>query len=158
MNEGLILLIVLIAASPCLVALFTVLEVLFPRVVASTRRAAEEVAGRAFVVGLVNALFLGAVAVALFAVGEEQRNNLANVLGLLVLALLGLGVTFGLAGMVQLIGTRLVPERSERWRTILGATALILACFTPLVGWLGLLPYVGLLGLGAFIIGHFRRV
>jgi hypothetical protein len=157
MDQELALLILLITGLPTLVALFIVLEVLFRGVVERTRQVAEEVAGRSFVVGLVNGLFLGAVTLALFALGESSGSQFFNLLGLLVLAVLTLGVTFGLSGMVQLIGARLSPEGSELRRTTLGAVALILACLTPFVGWFGLLPYVALHGLGGFVIARFRR-
>jgi len=157
MDQGLALLILLIAGIPTLVALFIVLEVLFPNIVARTRHVAEEVAGRSFVVGLVNGIFLGAVMLALFALGESAGSQFFNLLGLLVLAVLTLGVAFGLSGMVQLIGLRLSPEGSQLRRTTLGAFALILAGLTPFVGWFGLLPYVALHGLGAFVIARFRR-
>lgn len=156
MNEGLLLLLILMAGIPPVVALFIVVKVLFPGIVERTRQAAEEAAGRSFGLGLVNGLFLGATMLALFALGESASIQLLNLLGLLVLALLTLGVTFGLSGMVQLVGARLLPEGSELRRTILGAVALILACLTPFVGWFGLLPYVSLHGLGAFVVARFR--
>ena len=156
MDEGLTLLILVLAGIPTLVAFFVVLEVLFPHVVESTRQVAEETAARSFALGLVNGLFLGAVALALFALGESVGSDLFGLLGLLVLALLALGITFGLVGMVQLIGTRLAPGGSSLRRTLLGAVALVLAILTPFVGWFGLFPYVALRGLGGFVVSRVR--
>ena len=156
MDEGLALLILLIASIPTLIALFVVLEVLFPHVVESTRQVAEMAAGRSFAVGLVNGFFLGAVMLALFALGDSTGNQLFSLLGLLVLILLALGLAFGLVGMVQLIGVRLAPAGSPLRRTVLGAVALVLASLTPFVGWFGLLPYVALRGLGGFVVSRVR--
>ncbi len=45
----------------------------------------------------------------------------------------------------------LLPIRS------LGALVLVLACLTPLVGWLGFFPYVALRGLGGLVVALARK-
>jgi hypothetical protein len=46
---------------------------------------------------------------------------------------------------------------SPALRTAYGAVILALACALPFIGWFGLLPYAGLLGIGAFILSFFQR-
>jgi hypothetical protein len=157
MNQPLAAFLLITGSALCLVALFLVLETLFPRLVARTHDAAEAMPGRAFLLGLVNFLFLFALLAVLSALGENLRIGALQLLALLVLALLLILLTFGLAGVAQLLGARLAPERGPLARTLWGAAALTLACLTPFLGWFGLLPYTALLGLGAFILSWFRR-
>lgn len=155
--EGLSLLITIIVLGLCLVALFAVLEVLFPRRVERTRQAADAMPGRAFLIGLVNFIFLAALVMGFSALGQNLGVPLFFLPALIFLVLLSIGLVFGLAGVVELAGERLFPEREALQRTVWGTSALYLACLTPFVGWFGLLIYVGLLGLGAFVVGFFQR-
>ena len=157
MNDALVLLVLLAAGVPPLVALLLVVEALFPDLVAQARQFADQSGGRALAVGAVNALFLVLVVVVLFAWSESAGSDLLGLLGVLVAVVLGLGVVFGLAGMAQLVGDRLLPEGSPLRRSLLGALVLVLACLTPLVGWLGLFPYVALRGLGGLVVALARK-
>lgn len=157
MDTALPLFILLAASTPPLVALLLVLEALFPRLIEETRHFAESAPGRALAVGTVNALFLGLVALILFAWSESAGSDLLGLLGLLAVVILTLGVALGLAGMSQLVGLRLFPEAPPLRRALLGALLLVLACLTPLVGWLGLFPYVALRGLGGLVVALVRR-
>jgi hypothetical protein len=74
--------------------------------------------------------------------------------GTVVLALLIIGLGFGLTGMVLLVGERLAPAHGPTARTVWGALALSLACATPVVGWWALLPYAAVTGLGAFVLSY----
>jgi hypothetical protein len=142
-------------------ALFVVLTALFPRRVAKTKTVADLMPGRAFAVGLVNFLFFGAITFILFTLVGQVGNDLLRVIlalpALFFLSALSLGVSFGLAGVVGLVGERLAASQTEMRRTIWGTLALSLGSSLPFVGWFGLLPYAGLLGLGAFIISFFFR-
>ena len=144
-----------------LVAFFVVLTALFPRRVAKTKAVAGLMPGRAFAVGLVNFLFFGAVTFILFTLAGQAGNDLLRVIltlpALFFLSALSVGVSFGLAGMVGLVGERLAASQTEIRRTVWGALALSLGSSLPFVGWFGLLPYAGLLGLGAFIVSFFWR-
>ena len=144
-----------------LLAYFLTLTALFPKRVAKTRAAADLMPGRSLAVGLVNFLFFGALTLIIFAlannIGNEAIRTLVTLPALLFLTVLGLGLSFGLAGMVQLVGERLAPAQSSFRRTLWGTLALSLGSSLPFVGWFLLLPYAGLVGLGAFIVGFFWR-
>lgn len=163
MNELIRLLALLIFGNLSLVAFFVVVSALFPRRVGGTRAVADAMPGRAFAVGMVNALFFGAIILVLLAIMSQvsRDGQLLNVLvglpALFISVAMGAGVSFGLAGVVQLVGERLAPAHNEVRRTVWGALALGLGCALPFVGWFGLLPYASLLGLGAFIISFFYR-
>jgi hypothetical protein len=157
MEQGLTLLILLIFGSLCLVALFVVVNVLFQGFVSGIRLAAHETPGRALLVGLVNFVFLALLAMVLGRAAQNLGLQFLGLLAMLFVVLLVIGVTFGLAGMVELVAERLVPDYTGWRRTAGGAAAMTLACITPYVGWFGLLPYVGLRGLGALILSLFAR-
>ena len=151
---------ILLLSNIGLVAYFLTLRSLFPRRCARTRAVADLMPGRSLAVGLVNALFFGLLAFILF--------NLANNFGdfgrviltlpaLLFLSVLAVGFSFGLSGMAALVGERLAPAQTAFRRTLWGTLALSLGASLPFAGWFLLLPYAGLAGLGAFIIGLFWR-
>ena len=161
MQDALRIITLLILINIGLGAYFLTLGVLFPRRVAKTRTVADLMPGRSFAVGLVNFLFFGAITLVLFNIAERIGNDVLKTIltlpALFFLAVLGIGLSFGLAGMVQLVGERLAPAQTSFRRTLWGALALSLGSSLPFVGWFLLLPYAGLLGLGAFIIGFFWR-
>ncbi len=135
-----------------LIAFFGVLAALFGRRVERARQLAAQTPARAFLVGLVNCLFLGAISLGLIAL-SRAIGPIAALPALAILAVLAIGLAFGLAGVAQLLGERLFPGRDGLARTALGTLALALGCVLPYAGWYGLLPYLALLGLGAFVIG-----
>ena len=60
--------------------------------------------------------------------------------------------------MVQLVGDKFAPETDKQLiHTLWGTALLALACGLPFVGWFGLLPFIGLVGLGALILSLFSR-
>jgi len=172
MNELIGVITVVILGNMSLVAFFLVLKALFPGRLARTRQVAGAMPGRALIVGLVNFLFFGAVGLSLFALGQQLGAPVLLIPALLVIAVLAVTLSFGLAGMAQLVGERLIPQPDgdppsgipwtghrqniELRRSIWGTLALSFACLLPLVGWFGLLPYSGMLGFGALIISFFR--
>lgn len=139
-----------------LAAFFVVLAALFPDRLARARAIAGRAPGRAVIIGLINAFFLGVLTVALLAVAGWTGLQFFGLPALFLLGVLGVGVTFGLGGVVLLLGERLLPERGPVARTAAAAVALGLACALPYLGWFGLLPYAALLGLGAFILSFFE--
>jgi hypothetical protein len=142
-------------------AYFLALRVFFPGRVARTRALAELMPGRAFAVGLVNFLFFGAIVFVLLVLSDNIVNELVRSLislpVILLLILLGIGLSFGLAAMAELAGERLAPAQSAFRRTLWGTLTLVLGSALPLAGWFLLLPYAGLTGLGAFILAMFWR-
>ena len=149
------LLALLVYGSLALVAFFLVLVALFPRRIARTQAIAEGMPGRSLIVGLVNLIFGAAVVVALLALAQWTNVKPLGVPALLVLSLMGIAATFGLGGVAQLIGARLLPEQPGPRRTIAATLALGWACTVPFVGWFGLLPFAVALGMGAFILSFF---
>lgn len=139
----------LLAAS--LVAFFAIAVVLFPERVARTHAIAARAPGRAFLVGLVNGLFLAAITLGLVALTQTLR-LVAAVPALVLLIALVIGLVLGLAGIIELLGERLFPRREGLGRTCLSTLVVALGCALPYIGWLILLPFLATLGLGALII------
>ncbi len=161
MQEPLRIAFILILLYIGLVAYVTCLRLLFPRRIAKTRAVADALPGRALAVGAVNFLFFGALTFVLFTVANRLTNEVVKTLlvipALFFLGLLGIGVSFGLTGVIEMLGERLAPAQTAFRRTLWGALTLGLGASLPFVGWFLLLPYAGLLGLGAFIVGFFWR-
>jgi hypothetical protein len=153
MNNPIVLLLSVLLSGVCLTALFLVVEALFPRAVEQTRVAATESPTRSLILGLVNAVFLSVLAIAIMSLEIQTLNLIALVL----LAILIAGLTVGLTAMTRILGSRLFPAMGEIKRSIAGSLVLILACLMPVVGWFGLFPYVGMRGLGAFVLAMARR-
>lgn len=152
---GLLVAIPLLGAT--LVGLFVVMNALFTPWIARTCQAAETQATRSFLVGLVNLVFVGALISAVIALADNTGLDFVIVLAILLAAALAIATTFGLAAMVQVVGARLVPGGQGLRPGIWGTIALMLGCLTPYVGWFGLLPYVAIRGLGAFVLALFGK-
>lgn len=157
MTDALSIVGLLLFGNLFLVAYVAVLGALFPRRLSQTRAVADTLPGRAFVVGLINVGFFGAVILAFSALADWAGNELPRLPALLLLALVCAGLSLGLAAVAELVGERLRPQTSGLTRTTWGALTLSLACTLPFVGWFLLLPYAACLGLGAFILGLFHR-
>ncbi len=76
---------------------------------------------------------------------------------LLILAFLTVLLSLGLTGMVNVLGERLFSDLPSWKRNICSTVILCFACALPFVGWFLLLPYLGLVGIGASILGFFQR-
>jgi len=157
MNQLIGLLVAVPLLSATLVGLFIVMNALFTPWVARTCQAAETQAARSFLVGLVNLVFVGALISAVIALADNTGLDFIIVLAVLLAAALAIAATFGLAAMVQIVGARLMPGGQGLRPAIWGTVALTLGCLTPYVGWFGLLPYVLIRGLGAFVLTLFGR-
>ncbi len=153
MNEPNLLLILVVLIGFCLVAFFVILEALFGELVGGITRSAEEKPGKAFWVGLVNAVFVIAIAIGLIGLAEISVLGIVlAVPGFVVGVFVVAGLVFGFTGMVRLIAGLVFPGK-DGWKSIaLSAGVLILACLVPYIGWFGLFPYLGLRGFGAFIL------
>ncbi len=154
MNERLALLLTTPLMVATLVALFGVLRALFAELVEGTAAAAQRMPGRAFLLGLVNALFVSILVAAMSAIDE---GGLLQLLALVLLAVLVIALAFGLSSMAAIIGERMLPDASSTRQVVWGAVAMTLACLTPLIGWFALFPYLALRGLGALVIQLFSR-
>jgi len=156
MSELTRLVVLAVAGALSLAAFFVVLAALFPDRVARARAAAGRAPGRSFFVGLVNAVFFFALILALQAITSATGIQLFGIPAILLLALLCIAALFGLGGVAQLVGERLLPERGHYFRVAAGAVIIGAGCALPFAGWFGLLPYVSILGLGAFALSFFE--
>lgn len=140
-----------------LIAFFTVLEALFPAKHQAIRVVAEAQPGRSFLIGSVNFLFFGVIALAALGLAERSGLQVVALVGLLIGALLALALVMGLSASVQLLGRRLAPTGTRVQQSLAGSSMVILAALLPIIGWFVLLPYLILLGLGALIISQRRQ-
>lgn len=160
MTDILRLLLIVLLLTISLAAYFLVVGALFASRVTKTQRVINQMPGRSFLVGLVNFLFFGVIAVILFSVAENAGGAIKVILtipALSITALLTVILSFGFAGMVNMVGERILPEHSSLKKSAWGTVILAFACALPFVGWFLLLPYAGLVGFGAVILGFFQR-
>lgn len=143
-----------------LAAYFLVFGALFSNRVAKTQQIIQQLPGRSFWVGLVNFLFFGVIVMLLLAISENAENVIRFILippAVVITAVLAIILSFGLAGMANLVGERIFPDQSAWRKTLWGTVILAFACALPFVGWFLLLPYVSLTGLGSMIVGFFQK-
>lgn len=151
-----IIILLLVGVSAC----FLVLNALFSARLTRTKTIAQSMPGRSFGSGLVNFVFFAVIAMALLSVAESAGPFIKGILrisAVLILIVLSIVLSFGLAGMSNLIGERIFPDFPAWKQSLWGTVCLALACALPFVGWFLLLPYVGLIGIGAVILGFFQR-
>ena len=153
MDQPLGLLVAFIALGAVVFGLFASVAALFPRYAWLAQRAAEESPGRSFLLGAVNTVFV--LAVSLTALGS--RGPVLTILGGIVLAAGASGSAIGLSGVAAMVGKRLSPRASGFSGILAGTVVLTLASATPFLGWFVFLPAIVFLGLGAFVLGWFRR-
>jgi hypothetical protein len=150
------LVLIIVSSAITIVALLVLLPFLIPRRVERTRQIIQAMPGRAFIIGLANALFFLVIA-AIFAQGGEGGGLLAL---LILLALLALAAV-GLSGLVLLLRERIYPETETSVTGLKGmvktAVLLLLAALLPFVGWFVLAPILLLISLGAAITALVRR-
>lgn len=160
MTDILRLLTIILLLTISLAAYFLIIRALFPNRMAKTQRIINQMTGRSFLVGLVNFLFFGVIAIVLFSISDKTAGAIKAILTIpafLITALLSVLLSFGLAGMVNVMGERILPEHSSLKKSIWGTAILAFACALPFVGWFLLFPYTGLVGFGAVILGFFQR-
>lgn len=159
MNDYIGVFVAFFALTLVLVPFFIVVGVLFPKRTAKTQGILDLMPGRAFAVGLVNFVFFVAVGMVLLIVAEQIDGLLKAILSfpaLVIFTVLAITLSFGLTGVVNLIGERIAPTQSGWQRTLWGTLLLGIGCSVPLVGWFLLLPYAACAGIGAFITGFFQ--
>lgn len=142
-----------LAIEVSLVAYLTFMTVIFGRRVEQAQQIMVSSPWRSFLIGVLNFLFFGAIALALNSVGGEITRLLALVVMTLLITVIGIG----LAGLVNLTGQRLSPGSERMKMTAWGTVTLSLACALPLLGWFVLLPAVLFVSLGSVIIGLFQK-
>jgi hypothetical protein len=157
MNLNYNLLVVFLVLIVPLIAFFAMLQILFPSRIAKIQTAIEERPGRSFLLGLVNFAFFLAIGIGLFALSGKGANHFLAFITVVYMAALMIGVCFGLASVIQLIGGRLAAQDTDFKRSLWGSLALILASYLPFIGWFILFPYTGLLGFGGLVLSFFNR-
>lgn len=159
MKEILDVVLVFLLLTLLLIPFFIVVGTLFPKRVVKTGTILNLMPGRAFAVGLVNVVFFLAVGLVFLTVADHVSDLLKTILmlpALIIFTVLAITLSFGLTGLVQLIGERIAPGQSVWRRTLWGTLLLGIGCAVPWVGWFLLLPYAACLGIGAFITSFFQ--
>jgi hypothetical protein len=160
MTDILRLLLILLLLTTSFSAYFLVVGALFPSRVTKSQRVLNQMTGRSLGVGFVNFLFFGVIAIVLFSIAENTGGLLRGILtipALVITAVLTVLLSFGLTGVVNELGTRLIPDQASMKQTLWGSIVLTFACALPFVGWFLLLPYVAFLSVGATILGFLQR-
>lgn len=157
MAEGLRLFWVALLVILGLTGTFLVVGALFPRTIQRAVSAADESTVRSFWLGVVNFLFLGALGLVFSGLADGTGIRLLRIPALFLFGLLTLMMTLGLTAVAFLVGGRLDPGSRPIRQQVWGSVALIVGSLTPLVGWLGVLPYAAFLGIGAFVLSWTRR-
>ncbi len=151
---------IIIGGGITLVALFTVLSLLFPGTADRVRTVLLAHPVRSFLVGLVNFFFPVAVAGLLAQlVGKVGGLEIVfAILAFLILGWLTVLVLAGVAGIVSLLRERMGAGNQNNVRGMMWASLLlVLAALVPFVGWFVFTPIALLTGLGAAVFALFRR-
>jgi hypothetical protein len=160
MSDIVRLLLIILLMIAGLVAYFLVINALFAIRVTRIRSIAQTMTARSLGIGLINFVFFAVIVLVLLSIAENAGPFLRGVLtipALLILALLAIGLSLGLAGMATLVGERIFSDLPAWKQTLWGTVCLSIACALPFVGWFLLLPYVGFVGIGAVILEFFQR-
>lgn len=160
MNDFIIVTLTAISLGLILIPFFIVLSALFPVRTVKIMEVITRMPVRSFTIGLVNFLFILAVAMLLFSLSEQANGLLKGILFVLALAIsiiLCVSLSIGLTGIATVIGERITPTQSPWRRTLWGALLLGLGCAVPVLGWFLLLPATAWAGMGAFIIVFFHK-
>ena len=157
MQDGASLFFLITASGLTLIALFAVLAALFPASLARSERAMDESPGIAFVIGVVNVVFFGGLSLAFGGLAAGLNVPILRVPLVVTLGIPIILLPLGLAGVSEMVGARLFPNRARPSQLLLGGLACVLGSLTPFVGWFGLFPFLSFFGLGGVILGWFRR-
>lgn len=160
MSDILRLFLIVVMLTISLAAYFLILSIFFPQRIERIKSVIRSMSGRSLGIGLVNFVFFTVLALVLFSLADNAGavlRGILSVLAILITAFLAVMLSFGFAGITDLIGERLLPDAISWKQTVWGSVGLSLACALPFVGWFLLLPYAGFLGVGAFILGLFQR-
>jgi len=157
-------LLIVLMLTVSLAAYFVTLGALFPSRVGKVQQVISRMPGRSLGVGLVNFLFFGVILLVLATITDGNANRVNSVVRtILLIPTIGLTVlltavlSFGLTGMVGVLGEKIFPTLENLKRTISGSILLSFDCALPFVGWFLLFPYVALTGFGAVILSFFQR-
>ena len=137
-----------------LIAALIFIRGLFPRRVEKVQSALENHWKRSFWLGLVNT-----VLITILVLGLGSLGNNVPIFYIPTFAIYGIyliGLLFGLAAFVQLLGGHLFSESAPVQRDIRAGAVFLLTGLLPVVGWFLLFPYVVCLGIGAVVLTIFQ--
>jgi hypothetical protein len=165
--EMLAMILLVLCGGAAIIALLTAVRLLAPGPVQRAGQALEAIPSRAFLLGLVNLLFLGALALGLGSLAALIEENwlepavwlatLVALLSLLVILFLAALALVGLSALASLLGTRMGAARKGLQGDLKGGLLLVLACLAPYIGWFLFLPAVVFTSVGASAHALFRR-
>lgn len=138
-----------------LVASFLFMRGLFPVRVDTIRQTLENHWKRSFWIGLLNTVLITIFVLGLGSIGQSNPIVLLPAVGIYSAFLIGL--LYGLAAFVDLLGERLYPDLGPVKRNIRGGAVFLLASLLPAVGWFLLFPYGISLAIGAVVIHLFQN-
>ncbi len=137
-----------------LLAFFAALMLMLPAPIEKIRKTLEANGGRAMLLGLVNFIFFGVLALLCVWLAEKVGGVVAGIFilvgGLVVLGLAALAL-LGLVALAQLLGTRMGSETTPFLTILRGGGLLLLAGLAPYIGWFLFTPLALWAGLGAAI-------
>ncbi len=137
-----------------LAALAVLCNTMFPDFVRRARDQATQRTRRAFLIGLVNLLFFGLIALALLG----ARSTPTKVVGVIVATIVLTFLVLGASVISRWIGERLRPNDTSVTRQVLaGIVTVELAETYPLVGWIVVPLLCASIGLGSVILTLFQR-
>jgi hypothetical protein len=144
-----------------LTSIFILINLLFPAPVSRAGAVLEVALGRSLLLGFINILFVGVVDGIVIWLTQLLKQPLLNGILVILAALLTLIammlIFLGLASLTDLLGRRMGGSKNETYANLRGGLLLVLAGFTPFIGWFALAPLVLMTCLGAAIQTVFRR-
>jgi len=145
-----------------LTSYFLVINALFADRVSKTQNIIHQTAGRSFGLGLVNALFFGAIGLFLLMLLDGNRvPDLLRVILIfptfIVWAFLFSLMSIGLTSMVKNLSERIFPDLTLWKQIVWGSVVLCFACALPFVGWFLLIPFIVFISIGSAILGIVQK-
>jgi hypothetical protein len=128
-----------------------VINLFFSRKISRVILVVERIPGRSFLLGLVNSLFIAAIILGIVALADRSGIEIIAVIAVVLLGFFICVLSLGLTSMSRIIGERMFPKLDPVRQIITGSIILTLACLTPFLGWFGVFPYLGFVGVGGFI-------
>ncbi len=147
-------------AGITIIALFGAVNLLLPKMVEKTNTNLENSLGRSLLIGVVNFIFFGVMALALFWLSEQSGRGLRGIFIFLAgIILIGVAIValFGLSAFAKLLGERMGSGKTPFASNLRGGTLLLLAALAPYVGWFIFTPLMLWTGFGAAISALLRE-
>ena len=138
-----------------LVASLIFMRGLFPVRVDRVRQTLENNWKRSFWIGLLNT-----VLITIFVLGLGSLSQGAPIFYIPTFGIYGaflIGLLYGLAAFVGVLGNRLFPDLPPVKKDIRGGSVFLLSSLLPFVGWFLLFPYGISLAVGAVVITLFQN-